>query len=344
LDQDFNKLSSKRAFVSCTSCRDSKRWCSLKDKTKEPPCIYCQKTRNACTFKKLEQTTEASAEATASQPNNNYQPSPHLPTNPQPTTKIITTRYAHPITFNYDPPDDDSSPCHFCQHIAYGILGLGPKTITVRATDQHDDTTNPGSGYIELSPGHRADGHEPTRMCVSCTTARLRIHFCPADTKLKHQQQHLIRPIPDLDPDAFDFDAAFAGLIPSSPMTESATDTDTQTQTQWCSVCSSPAFFHCCAPQSFDSYGLPVTSDSPDARGCGLLLCEACAGALMGAWRGDLEALVREAVAEGDGGGGEEGEGEGEGLRVRADAGFLLRGGELMRGVFGVGEGGEGSG
>lgn len=61
----------------------------------------------------------------------------------------------------------------------------------------------------------------------------------------------------------------------------------------------------------------------------------------MGSCGGDLEALVREAVAEGDGGGEE---GDGEGLRVRADAGFLLKGGELLRGVFGVEEEGEGFG
>lgn len=67
--------------------------------------------------------------------------------------------------------------------------------------------------------------------------------------------------------------------------------------------------------------------------------------ALTGQCRGDLEGLVKEAMAEEVEDGNEEGEGEGEKLRVRADAGFLLRGGELMRGVFGegVGDGGEGA-
>lgn len=62
--------------------------------------------------------------------------------------------------------------------------------------------------------------------------------------------------------------------------------------------------------------------------------------ALTGECGGDLEALVKEAAAEEV----EEGEGEGERLRVRADAGFLLKGGELMRGVFGEEVGGEGEG
>ncbi|MCJ1368291.1 hypothetical protein MMC16_007433 [Acarospora aff. strigata] len=300
LDQIPNTPRSERAFVSCTSCRKEKRWCSLKDKTRSPPCNYCLKSNSACTFEKLEDKARVREEAQTSKPNVDLHISDQTQTSTQAITRTITTRYAHPITFNYEPPEDDSLPCHFCQHIGYGVLGLGEKTV-----DVIDYGT--GDGYVEIAGGHTGDGREQSRMCVACTMDRLRIHFC---------KEHKIRPIPGSDPESFDFDAAFKGLDPTC---------DTAPElTQWCSICSSPAFFHCTAQQETDIYGVPATPGSPDATGCGLLLCESCAAALTGDHKGDLESWIEEA---------EKFE-SGDQPRLRADVGFLRGAGELMKQVY----------
>jgi len=307
LDQDIKaKRSSlptlKRAFVSCTTCRKVKKWCSLKDKTKEPPCNHCRRDGKACTFEKLEDKPKASKKAPTIQVSNKQQPSSQNPVASQATTKMITTRFAHPISFNYELPDDNSYPCHFCEHVAYGILGLGMMKAEVI------DYRN-GEGYVEISGGHTGEGREQTE----CTLERVRIHFCKV---------HMISPIFGLIPEEFDFDAAFKELLPTgcSGIEGGAT--------QWCSVCSSPAFFECSTPQVTDMYGLPANAGTPEATGCGLLLCESCAVALAGDHAGDLESMVAVAAANE------------EDYPLRADVHFLLSDGELMRQVYpsGIGE------
>ena len=79
----------------------------------------------------------------------------------------ITTKFAHPIVFNYE----GSQTCHFCTDIRFAMFGLGPKEVEVVVW-------NDGRGLEEISGGHRGRGVENTRMCVACTTQRLPVMMC----------------------------------------------------------------------------------------------------------------------------------------------------------------------
>lgn len=301
LDQDLNKLPMRRPFVSCTICRREKRWCSLKDRSKFPPCRYCHQHDLVCTFEKLGDAEKTAEPISTTEPVKPPQPL-DVPPKQLGVTKTIVTWFAHPIAFNYEPPEDDSQSCHFCEHAAYGMIGLGRKEVEVL------DYGN-GEGYIEVSGGHTGEGRETSRMCVVCTMERLRIRFC---------QAHTIRPIADMDPEDFDFTKAFQELFTNDPSTQDAATV------QWCSVCSSPAFFECCAAQAMDIYGCEASPGSPEATGCALLLCESCAVSLTEDHGGDLESLVIGVEAEEDD----------TAPRLRADAPFFLSNRELFKQVY----------
>lgn len=100
---------------------------------------------------------------------------------------------------------------------------------------------------------------------------------------------------------------------------------------EWCAVCITPAAYGCCTrnPELQDPCGTQEQEDADE--GCGLRLCSNCAARLGGECGGSLDRLVRRVVAEDE----DEGEGEGEGgLGVRADVGFLLPEGEMLRRVW----------
>lgn len=89
--------------------------------------------------------------------------------------ETISTKFAHPIRFNYEGQD----PCHFCSDIRFSMFGLGSTEVEVVVW-------NDGRGLDEISGGHRGQGIESTRMCVSCTTSRIPIVMCG-----KHKLQPL---------------------------------------------------------------------------------------------------------------------------------------------------------
>ncbi|KAE8356358.1 hypothetical protein BDV28DRAFT_127160 [Aspergillus coremiiformis] len=187
-----------------------------------------------------------------------------------PSTRIIHTSLAHPVTFDYEPPKDGSHPCQWCHNFTYGLLGLGKRTVEV---------LDFGNGrYIEVSGGHVAEGHEPSRMCVVCALERIHIMRCAA-----HRIVHLA----GYQVDSFNFAAAYNSLVPIPGQGPP------KKINPWCSLCPNPAFFGCSALQTVNKFQEPVNASSRDAIGCGLLLCERCEG-LIHAARGDLAQVIME--------------------------------------------------
>lgn len=166
-------------------------------------------------------------------------------------TRTIQTCFAHPVDLAYEPPSDGSDPCHWCSNFIYGLMGLGPRRVEV--IDYGDGR------YIEIEGGHVGDGHAPSRMCISCAHARLSIMRCPG---------HRVVGLSGLNINDFDFDAAYATLVPAVGQGQPAV------VNPWCSLCPNPAFFGC-----------------GTGEGCGLVLCERCA-MLMKGYKGDLDKVV----------------------------------------------------
>ncbi|EAW14314.1 putative C6 finger domain protein [Aspergillus clavatus NRRL 1] len=215
----------------------------------------------------------------------------------QPSTSsihTIQTSLAHPVNFTYEPPSDGSSPCHWCSNFAYGIMGLGKRTVEV---------IDFGDGrYVEVGGGHVSEGHEPSRMCVICALERIHVVNCPG---------HRIVPLRGYKVETFDFKAAYNSMVPVPGQTPKRTN-------PWCSLCPNPAFFGCGTLQTVNKYQEPVAPSSPDVKGCGLLLCDRCE-LLMRAFRGDLTKVVAK---------NEQGNAE---FGSRADVNYILPGNDLYR-------------
>ncbi|KAH3203006.1 hypothetical protein KXV64_008724 [Aspergillus fumigatus] len=209
--------------------------------------------------------------------------------------RIIHTSLAHPVNFAYEPPPDGTNPCHWCSNFVYGIMGLGRRAVEV---------IDFGDGrYVEMNGGHVKDGHEPSRMCVTCALERIHVVNCT---------RHYIIPLNGYKVDTLDFDAAYNSLIPSPGQLPKQIS-------PWCSLCPNPAFFGCSTLQLVNKYQEAVKQlTSPHARGCGLLLCERC-GLLMRAYRGNLAKVV----AKNDQANAEFGS--------RADVVYVLPGNDLYR-------------
>ncbi|KAI9770710.1 MAG: hypothetical protein M1840_002960 [Geoglossum simile] len=283
----------ERPFFSCRQCRGKRGWCSTKTKDTKLPCNRCLKDGLECSFERLEVGSKKAEE-------------------PQQQTAVISkdcavksikTSFAHPITFNHTPNEDGNDPCHWCDAAAFGVMGHGQ--VEVEIIDRHDR-----QGYTEVSGGHTSKGVEPTRMCEICTMERVMICTC---------KDHGIHPLPGRSPKDFDFEAALEQLLASANPTSAD-------RILWCSVCPSPAFFECLTPQVLD---LPADGDDngetsgapPTASGCGLLLCEVCEKLLTHSYKGDLQAMIANAVepsTEFPSG-------------LRADVAFLSCDGELMK-------------
>ncbi len=290
-----------RSFVACAPCRRAKKWCSLKDKTKSPPCKTCAANGLDCTFERLRKITRLVKQDLEPDSVNTTNGTTVIRQNQDgiaqtAQTRTIKTKFAHPITFNYDPPEDGSLPCHFCDQAGYGIMGLEEKRVEV--IDWKD-----GQGYVELEGGNVGVlGAEPSRMCFDCTAGRTRVFGC---------KSHDIQPM-EL--------THGGGLGLNSRLHELFLRLEESTA-GWCAVCPETAYYTCCAPQETDMYGQPVDPGSSEAFGCGLLLCENCAWSIVYEHDGDLRNLI--AAIQQD-------EYE-HPTGLRADASFLLPDGELLR-------------
>ena len=281
-------LTLRRPFVTCTQCRRDKKWCTLSGKSQDIPCRRCRDAKRNCTFEAVSKKTTATSR---SQPKKSSSPEPAT-TEGVGVTRVITTSLAHPITFNHIPPEDGSAPCHWCEDLAYGIVGLEEVRVEVIDFGDHQ-------GYTEIEGGHVGKGKDPSRMCMDCTMERLLITSC---------KPHEIQRLEDMETEDFDYDAAFEYLLPGRAAT---------VPFKWCSICPRVAFFACCKPQmgiADDEEDLGMT----EGTGCGLHLCEECAVALMTEHDGFLEGHI-EMLQKSD-----------ADFIVRADVDFLHQDGELL--------------
>ncbi|RAL13841.1 putative ubiquitin-specific protease UBP12 [Aspergillus homomorphus CBS 101889] len=179
-------------------------------------------------------------------------------------TRTIETSFVYPIDFQYEPPDDERFPCHWCKHVAYGIVGLGKRKVMV--------VTDAEGKLQEISGGHSANGHEPSRMCAICALERIRIMKCAG---------HRIVPLKGLSCDTFDFAAAYKTLESASG------EMPDGMPVIWCSLCPHPAFFGCNTAQPANIF----LGSAQGEAGCGLFLCEACED-LVGVCEGNLAEIV----------------------------------------------------
>lgn len=334
LDQDPSELlklllGSRRRFLSCTECRRSKKKCSLLRKNEDLPCKSCCQQGSSCTFEPLGLTNNKTnkidkvpeSDDTRMQmhgPRAGGQKTPDQISEDQPVykppiakIKTITTRFTHPIRFNYRSSDKTEPPiCHWCNDSLYGLLGLAETRVEV--IDYQD-----GQGYIEIGGGHTATGHLPSRMCDSCTLHRFMVAAC---------RRHEMVPIPGTDAEEFDFSCVKNYLVAGK-----ASSVAPPPPFEWCSVCPSPAFYACRKPVHVDRLGDMAAALLGNEPGCGLLLCERCTVTMACDHDGRLDGLLDGLRTRANG---EDGNGN---VVLRADADFLHPAGELLRRV-GMGE------
>ncbi|KAG8531198.1 uncharacterized protein KY384_004556 [Bacidia gigantensis] len=293
-----------RSFVTCTQCRKAGKWCSLKGKRQHPPCKRCLEADTSCTFESLSRRAFNRQNAGRKQTEPANVSKDPLPRIAKPRTRLgptkssiktIVTKLANPIQFNFEPTQNDTIACHWCDDLIYGILGLGE--VQIEVIDYHDQ-----EGYIEIGGGHTAAGHAPSRMCDTCTLERLMIAACHV---------HELEPIEGSDPATFDFTSITEHMMPG--MAASA-------PFQWCSVCPAPAFFKCAKKSGLE--GMQDGGEClPNEHGCGLGLCEFCAVSLVGEHDGNLGGLI-DAMSK---------QRADEGFGLRADVDFLHPHGEVLR-------------
>jgi hypothetical protein len=290
------------------------------------PLLERERKRKRATAGRLQRSAQASsskASARASTPlyaNLPYRASPTFEAKPRqeekekqkPKSRIayITTSFCHPIDLNYCPPSPHISsglssqppPCQFCISTAYALLGLSDRRVEILLP------LDPEHGLEELSGGWIGEGEDQTRMCVSCTTARLSIIVCDG---------HEIRALQgsqDMKNDQLSREKAYEGLVEDVSETVAANEawssrrkqrderignakekekgnegeqvteqeedvwlrysawTNVAASQKWCSLCPSPALYECCAPSD---------GDTSEQGGCGLHLCELCAANML---------------------------------------------------------------
>ncbi len=333
-------LYKKREFTTCTNCRKDGLKCSLKKKKDDPPCKHCKKNNLGCTFEKLRKPKEKKKpskkgkERMQTPEEENEQPLPRpgprrseyftvedlinlsdddeLETYTRASTPEqemtdnfgrtgmltkIKTAFAHPIEFNAEGPD-----CNFCELPTFGMTGHSEREVYV--IRYHD-----GSGYGEVAAGFYEE-MGPTRMCETCTVARLQTLVC----------EHEIHSLADVPSFGQDFDEAVNELLSAEPNSE-----ELQVQLKrWCSMCFSLATHGCCLPQ-LDLCG----EEESTIIGCGLRFCDSCAIKLKEEYVGNVDIMAREMEKlpkpDLDD---EHGDLEGN---ARADVGFLRQSGLLMK-------------
>ena len=285
--------------ANCNQCIRGKKRCSHGNPKEQAERSHCRDGGTICTVGSLYPQTTISDKGNEREHGIcSHKPSKPAAVEPPKSNRCrtITTKLAHPIQFNYAYDDDEgTAPCHWCEDVIYGILGLGE--VEVEVIDNGD-----GQGFIEIVDGHTETyGH--SRMCEFCTTDRLKITAC---------KNHEIQLIEGMDPANFDYKAVMEWMMPGMA---------SLAPFAWCSICPSPAFFCCSTKPDIDMDGQEDDLYLGDQKGCGLLLCESCAVALVSEHEGKLDQLIDS--LESDGGDGDFG--------IRADASFLHSNGELLR-------------
>ena len=361
-DRDYSKPAPPvfypRKYVQCTACRKThSRCCSLKSKYDKPPCQSCRDAGIPCTFEALPAKSRSraaqrgrSSDVTPQIINGrpviglpSYPPLPKLKKVPA-NGRVIHTCLQHPITFLYNPTDEEAeeNPCHFCQTAHYGVVGLDWRVVLVEPLDFRN------LAYRELrnlqkpdSYSPNGEAYQPTRMCVCCTVRRTYIVGCdghemrPVETvMLRETEDPAYEGECEIDPECVDVEGMYMRLMVGGKNAPLPTDL-------WCSLCPSPALYRCCTPLECDMWGAPIPPLSETKRvadlhdvlgkvgvrqgdGCGLLLCEECRVTLgeVGTLEGVIDEIERDR----------------ETARwpygPRADAEFLRRDGLMMANVW----------
>ena len=183
---------------------------------------------------------------------------PEPPKLKKPFTFMISTPWAHPIDFK-----SKATECHFCLDFRYGIYGhYGNGPVRVEVSRMADGRMQ------EEANRHLSKGNVATRMCVLCSLRRLHISRCKVHvanqfgtfeaTRGRRYKQQLVEKQPPYGP------AIKQGVYYT------------------CSLCAEPAFWRCVSNQTHDIRGCRLSEAQGKGRGCGLLLCNSCAGRLQG--------------------------------------------------------------
>ncbi|KAH6682805.1 hypothetical protein B0J14DRAFT_528407 [Halenospora varia] len=289
-----------RRWVACNECRDSDSRCSLK-RDQAGPCARCRKNGRNCTFVLApSKDTSRSPKFASHNPKSGKRQVQRPLTPPDPTrqqrlhsqytpnrlmtrtllteaagkyskknekilnkglTHIrIKTFFAHPLVFNYTPDPEGKAPCSWCDSPFFGLWGHGEVDVEVI----------PWGGAVgneEIDGGHTSGGkHENSKMCITCTFARLRVTLCTG---------HKIRQIKGLDVRSFNLVAlveSFSALTGHGDKSAG----ELAMSAKWCSICVSLAQYECCAPQCFNENGELIPEGQPHHIGCGLYLCSTC--------------------------------------------------------------------
>ena len=292
---------SSRPLGACSTCREAKARCSLKEGA-VGPCSRCRRKAKPCVLEEVsEHTSRAVAQSDLDESRDPFDLqvdqllcSTGIQHTSRPMsigqTRTIITRWAHPIDFQHNPPVDGSMPCHFCADTKYGMLGLDEKKVEVI-------DYGPATGLLEMGGGNRVAGHESTRMCFVCALERLQISNCRA---------HTLSVMGGYNEATFDEQAAYEALEKE----------DDECRYCWCSICPRPALYACDAIQSRNKVGETVSRGEEGSVGCGLVVCKTCAEDLVENGL-DLEGMLRKVHGHGD--------------IFRADVEFLLRDGDLHK-------------
>jgi hypothetical protein len=273
----------------CVPCHQAKRKCTQKKSDVGTSCTQCRKHGSECSFASPEVQQERHKPSPGTQYDNPI--TIESPSSVCLDTKWITTSFVHPINFKFSAAQDPNRTCDFCRDFRHGILGCGPpKLIEV--------IVEGGKIVQEMGDGYRAEGKEPTNMCIMCALDRLQICRCA---------KHEIVPIAGLWPGDFDYRQAF----------DNFSTIGAPALNHWCNFCVSPAFFACGRPQQYNKVGRPVACAAKTEKGCGLFLCPACAGA-YGQFGMDRAKLEQEVRSRGS-------------WKVRADMEFLFHGSDLHK-------------
>lgn len=281
-----------RKSASCVPCRDMKKKCTQRKSDIGPSCTQCRKDGIDCSFRHKDQVKKAQKITPRTQCDTPI--TIESPSSPCLDTKWITTSFVYPINFKFSAAQNPTRTCDFCRDYRYGIVGCGsPKEVEV-IVEGHKIVEEMGNGY-------RAEGKEPSNMCIMCALDRFQICRCA---------QHEIALIAGLCPGDFDYSQAFLNFsTPGAPAFN-----------YWCNFCISPAFYTCGAPQQYNKFGRPAAPGARRENGCGLFLCQACADALRQSGM-DRVKLQEQVKVRGN-------------WRVRADMEFLFHGSDLHQAYY----------
>jgi len=328
---------SDRKHVTCTSCRQQKRHCSLKKKEDAPPCTACKRANIGCTFfdvplprpKSIERKINGGGASltgktqTTLPPHNLFSEAdwelsdddddgpPQRASTPSfemadaagnvGKTKNIWTSFCHPITFNSE------NDCSFCEFPLFGFVGHFEKRVAV--IDWYN-----GLGYSELGGGFIED-ERPTCMCNACVSVRLQIMWC---------EGHQVGPLNDKGPEQ-NHDEATMALMDLKGK-EAAEELK-----RWCSFCYSLATYQCCTLN--ESVSIPEGFESaPVLLGCGLRLCDACEIKFRELFGGNVHEMALAFDQEPKPRGNDDD--TAQDILIRADVGFLRSDGLLIRNVL----------